>query len=166
MPEVTSANTQGASAPTDSSSERGPHDRRRVTRTPRRRLHSGDLWLLLVFGAILVLLMADLIKPVFDFLYSPVALVILVVMLIEFLVLKARDRSRLLRIEIQMMRNRRREDVRLMRETRDELRALRSELAALALEIETAESVPEPIRERFDAIEEKVKKIEESIIRR
>ncbi len=103
-----------------------------MTPSHRRRLiQSGDLWILLAVAVVLALFFLDWIRPLAQLLYSPVAFAIAVVMLLEFLFLKARDRSRQLRVEIQMMKNRRREDIRLLRQTRDTLNSARETIESI-----------------------------------
>ena len=57
-------------------------------------------------------------------LYSPVAIIVVVFLVIEYIVLEGRDRSRIYRIELDQMREKRRLDAAFLREVEDELRRL------------------------------------------
>jgi hypothetical protein len=65
------------------------------------------------------------------FLYEPSAIVILVLVLLEYIVLKGRDRSRIYRIELEKMRDKRHRDIEFLRELEAALAALEKDLEAL-----------------------------------
>lgn len=65
------------------------------------------------------------------FLYEPIAIVILVLVLLEYIVLKGRDRSRIYRIELEKMRDKRHQDIEFLREQEAALAALEKDLESL-----------------------------------
>jgi purine-cytosine permease-like protein len=138
------------------------------TDRPRRprRIHSSDLWVLLLFVAILFLFLSGTFENVLDVLYSRLAFVLIVVMLVEFLVLKTRDRSRFYRMQLQMTSNRRREDLRLLRETRDTLAECSECLNDLRGEIERGENGQEDSLAQLEQIREKIEQVHSDICSR
>jgi hypothetical protein len=66
------------------------------------------------------------------FVFQPVAIVFLVALAIEYLILKSADRSRLLSIELERLRAKRREEVSAMRRTHESLERLQSGLSDAA----------------------------------
>ena len=62
-------------------------------------------------------------------LYSPFAVIIVTVLVVQYILLKGRDRSRLYRMEIDQLRERRREDSDFLQEMEEELRKLDERLA-------------------------------------
>jgi hypothetical protein len=113
----------------------------RIRRPRRRRIHSSDVWLFLVFAVILVLFLSGWHEKILEVIYGKVALVILAVMLVEYLVLKARDRSRFYRLQLHMINNRRREDLCVLRETRDSLGLATERFKRLRRRIEAGEAL-------------------------
>ncbi len=92
-------------------------------RENRRRVRSGDVILVLLLGAVLFALFTFDFRQIFQVLYSPTAGIVLLVVIVEFLVLKSVDRTRLFRLEINRLRKWRRNDETLLRESRDILEA-------------------------------------------
>jgi hypothetical protein len=81
-----------------------------------------------------------------EFLYEPTAIVILVLVLLEYIVLKGRDRSRIYRIELEKMRDKRHQDIEFLRELEAVLAALEKDLESLGAVIpENAMGVAELI---------------------
>lgn len=80
-----------------------------------RRVRAGDIIIILVLAAIIGAMVNYSPGAIIDFIYSPVAGVILVVMILEFLWLKSGDRTRVYRIEIDRLRSQRRRDEDLLR---------------------------------------------------
>jgi len=85
----------------------------------RIRIRSGDVIIFLV--AVGVIYAAVFHRPgeIIDFIYSPLAGVILLVMIIEFLWLKSGDRTRVYRLEIERLRDQRRRDEELLRRAQE-----------------------------------------------
>ncbi|MBN1476734.1 hypothetical protein JXA47_08275 [Candidatus Sumerlaeota bacterium] len=131
-----------------------------------RRIHSSDLWVILLFVVILFLFLSGTFESVLDVLYSRLAFVVIVVMLIEFIVLKTRDRSRFYRMQLQMTSNRRREDLRLLRETRDTLAECSASLDDLRCEIERGENGQQDSLARLEQIREKIEQMHSDICSR
>jgi hypothetical protein len=115
---------------------------------------------------VLVLLITDAIRPLIERIYSPWALALLVVMLIEYLVLKARDRSRFHRMEIQMIRNRRREDLRLLRETCEGLERTIERLRDLRAHLQEKGGSDTDLQNRLAGLDEQIQAIHEDILHR
>lgn len=67
-------------------------------------------------------------KQIGRFFFEPIALVFLFAMALEYLTLKSADRSRLLRIELEKLRAKRRAEVTALRKTHETLRALKKDL--------------------------------------
>ena len=93
-----------------------------------------NAWLILaiviVFGAGVVMSGAG--GKLIDKLYGPAALIIVVILMIQYILLKGRDRSRVYKIEIEKMRAKRHDDVERMRHLETELAHLEQRLHRLA----------------------------------
>lgn len=85
----------------------------------RIRVRSGDVIILLIIGVFVIAAINTSPGAVFDFLYSPTAGLILLIMILEFLWLKSGDRTRVYRLEIDRLRAQRRRDEDLLRRARD-----------------------------------------------
>jgi ABC-type multidrug transport system fused ATPase/permease subunit len=136
---------------------------------PQRRgrvVHSSDLWIVLAVAVVVILFLSNMIWPLAEMLYGPAAFVVAAVMIVEFLILKARDRSRFYRLELQLMRNRRREDIRLLRETRDALAESLRSLRQARQRLEEDGSSAEETKAVLDSLEEQVQRIHDDIYRR
>lgn len=90
---------------------------RRTTRL-RRRVRTGDIIVVILFLAILLMVIQFDFTELFAIVYHPVAGLILLVVLIEFLWLKSGDRTRIYKIEIDKLRRGRRNDEELLRRAR------------------------------------------------
>lgn len=132
----------------------------------RRIVHSSDLWLLLLVAVVLGLFLLNLVRPLAELIYSPTALLIVVIMVVEFLVLKARDRSRFYRLELQLMRNRRREDIRLLRETRDAVARAVQLLDQARERLDAQGALDEPTRALLGRLAEDLRQTHDDIQRR
>lgn len=71
----------------------------------------GEILLLVVAVFCLAVLITQDLKLVTRFIYSPLAVILLIVVFVEFLIIKGGDRSRLYRIELDRMREREDEQV-------------------------------------------------------
>jgi len=116
--------TPSLTEPAKPESRRAPHARPRIS----------NAWLILaiviVFGAGVVMSGAG--GKVIDKLYGPAALIIVVILMIQYILLKGRDRSRVYKIEIEKMRGKRLDDVERMRHLDTELADLEQRLHRLA----------------------------------
>lgn len=88
----------------------------------RSRIRSGDIFLVVLFAAIGVVLVNWRPSEIFGFLYHPVVGLVLLVMIVEFLWLKSGDRTRVYRLEIDKLRALRRKDQDLLGKARDVIR--------------------------------------------
>ena len=97
------------------------HDgpRPRISSRQRWRVRGGDVVVVLFFLVILFSLFRYDPMEILSLLYHPVAGLVLLVMLVEFLWLKSGDRTRIYRIEIDRLRRTRREDEELLRRARE-----------------------------------------------
>ena len=66
-------------------------------------------------------------------LYGPVAVIVVILLIVEYVVLKGRDRSRFYRIEIEQMREKRRSDAELLRHLGTRMRDICQRVDALDL---------------------------------
>lgn len=87
----------------------------------RRRVRGGDVVVGLLFLGMLLSLFRFSVTDILALLYHPVAGLILLVVLVEFLWLKSGDRTRIYRIELDRLRRQRREDEELFRRAREVL---------------------------------------------
>ncbi len=85
----------------------------------RRAPHSGDLFFLLAIFIIVLLVVLVGFQNLTGLLYSPIAGILLFVVVIEYLVLKSMDRTRVYQMENQRLRDLRRGDKLLLRRARD-----------------------------------------------
>ena len=101
-------------------------------RERRRRTVSGAEILFLVAILLCVLLLfTGSLSTFLSILYSPFSFIILVVIITEYIILKGADRSRIYRIEIDRLRDKRKEDIAFSREIETELQRLVSALGEL-----------------------------------
>jgi DNA-binding helix-hairpin-helix protein with protein kinase domain len=102
-------------------------------RALRVRPRIPNAWLILaiviVFGAGVVMSGAG--GKVIDKLYGPAALIIVVILIIQYILLKGRDRSRVYKIEIERMRAKRHDDIERTRHIDAELANLEQRLHRL-----------------------------------
>lgn len=114
--------------------------------TPRPRFlpRSGELLILIAIGVLVLIAVTDNWSRIIDLLYGPVTAAVAVIMLVEYVVLKGADRSRIYQRELQGARQRRKEDLLALRD-------LESRLLEWRAELKTA-SAPETELERIDAM--------------
>lgn len=84
----------------------------------RRRIRTGDIIVVILFLSIVLVVMQFDFTELFAIVYHPVAGLILLVVLVEFIWLKSGDRTRIYKIEIDKLRRSRREDEELLRRAR------------------------------------------------
>lgn len=110
-----------AGGPTPSLGAREEKRRPRRRRRGRGRPHSGDLFLaLLVFVIVLVFVIFEP-KDVVYTLYNRTAGLILIIMVVEYLVLKSMDRTRVYQLENMRLREQRRSDRQTLRRAKEAL---------------------------------------------
>ncbi|MFW6304082.1 MAG: hypothetical protein ACOC2L_05615 [Candidatus Sumerlaeota bacterium] len=135
--------------------------RTRSTRASLGRMRNA--WLII---AIITVFLIGLILQVgwetfLDLLYRPVAIVIIVFLAIEYILIKGRDRSRIYRIELQQLREKRREDIEFIRNLEEDLEKMDETLAKLRMSLPSdAEDEMEhirDIRERLDSVRSHLK---------
>ncbi|NQU42485.1 hypothetical protein HQ520_04315 [bacterium] len=72
--------------------------------------------------------LSDYRSEVVRWLYSPIAIVLVILLFIEYIVLKGRDRSRIYRIELEQARHKRVEDQEYLRHLEERLLAMEKEV--------------------------------------
>jgi hypothetical protein len=77
-----------------------------------------------------LIIITDHHEKIFRSLYSPTAVVIAIIMLVEYLILKGSDRTEIYRRELEAARQRRRDDLLALRNMESQLVDLRSRLAS------------------------------------
>lgn len=108
-----------------------PLRKRRVKSSP---LRVKNAWLI---AAIVVVFLVGVVWSgraghILSFLYKPLSIVLIVVLTIEYILLKGRDRTRIYKIEVEKMQKKRDDDIELMRNLERELIALEKNLDSLA----------------------------------
>lgn len=107
---------------------------------------SGEIIILIVIGILALIWLTGNLGVVWEKLYSSYAVAIVVVMLLEYLLLKGSDRSPIYRRELEAARVKRRDDLLALRDIETQLVELRSRMNG-ALE---RESEPPALREAVD----------------
>jgi hypothetical protein len=100
------------------STKREPSGERRPRRR-RKAPNSGDLFFLVAVFTIILLLVLVGLRDLTGLLYSREAGIVLIVVVIQYLVLKSMDRTRVYQMENQRLRDLRRADRLLLRRARD-----------------------------------------------
>jgi hypothetical protein len=95
------------------------------------RVRNGDVLLAIVIGAAIVLLVNFSLAEIFGFLYHPVAGLIALLLIVEYLWLKSGDRTRIYRMEVDRLRQLRRSDEDLLRRCRAALKSGQADDALL-----------------------------------
>jgi len=83
---------------------------------------AGEIMLLLIAAFCALILLTQDVGLVTRFFYSPLAIILLIVVFVEYLIIKGGDRSRLYLLEIERMREREEEHVARTRRALEELR--------------------------------------------
>ncbi len=120
----------------------------------------------LAVAVVLILVLAGMAEDLINLIYSPAALAVGVALLIQFLVLKARDRSRFYRLQLHMISNRRREDLCLMRETRDSLAEALKTLREVREALEGRGALDDETRAALERVREQIEHVHSDICRR
>lgn len=90
-----------------------PRDRK--GRRLSKRIRTGDIIVVILFLAIILMLIQFDFTELLAIVYHPVAGLLILVVIIEFLWLKSGDRTRIYKLEIDKLRRIRREDEELLR---------------------------------------------------
>ena len=99
-----------------------------MTPRPRLRPRSGELFILISIGVVILTALTGHLEDVFRVLYSPYAAFVAVVMLIEYIVLKGADRSAVYQRELEAARAKRREELLAMKKIETTLESLKRSL--------------------------------------
>ncbi len=84
----------------------------------RKRVRSGDLIVLLIAAVVIIIVYNYQVSDIVGVLYNPWVGVVLVIMILEFLILKSGDRTRVYRLELDKLRESRRKDEDLLKKAR------------------------------------------------
>lgn len=106
-----------------------------MTMRRRPRIGSGEIIILIVIGILTLIYLTNNLSKIWENLYSGYAVAIVVIMLVEYLLLKGSDRSPIYRRELEAARVKRRDDLLALRDLETQLVELRSRLGG-ALERE------------------------------
>ncbi|MCC5875395.1 MAG: hypothetical protein JJU11_04150 [Candidatus Sumerlaeia bacterium] len=83
-----------------------------------KRVRTGDIIVVILFLAIILMLIQFNLTELFALIYNPVAGLVLLIIIVEFLWLKSGDRTRIYKLEIDKLRKSRRDDEELLRRTK------------------------------------------------
>jgi len=123
------------------SSRPAPQGQRRFRRGRSRRPRSGDVFLVVLAFGLVVLFFSFEPYGILSMLYNPIAGLILLIVVVEYLVLKSMDRTRIYQLENRRLREYRRGDRVLLKRTRD----------AITESLAMNEDTPEEARLRWRA---------------
>ena len=90
------------------------HSRRR-----RHRIRTGDLILVIIFAVVVLLFLRYEFTEIAALLFHPIAGLIVLIVIVQFLWMKSSDRTRIYKLESDRLRDLRRRDEALLRRTRD-----------------------------------------------
>ncbi len=113
----------------------------------RFRLGPGEILVLMAIGILALIVLTGNFKLIIETLYKPYTALIVVIMLVEYVLLKGADRSQIYRRELEAARERRRDDVLALREMEMQLVELRARLGA-TLE---KEAEPQGLRQALES---------------
>jgi len=106
-----------------------------AARLRERKRRAGSLgsksrWIILAIIAIFAagIALSGQGRSFLRYLYGPVAIIVVIFAIIEYIVLKGRDRSRIYRLELDQLRARRRQDVEALRGVDEELARIQEDL--------------------------------------
>lgn len=89
---------------------------------------SGEIIILIAIGILALIVVTGNLSAIWEKLYSGYAVAIVVVMLVEYLLLKGADRSQIYRRELEAARIKRRDDLLALRDLETQLVELRSRM--------------------------------------
>ncbi len=97
-------------------------DRRKKTldqKDRRKRIRSGDIVILVIVAGLVAVFYNFTVDEIFNILYSPQTGLIVLIIIVQFIWLKSGDRTRVYRIEIQKLRDQRRQDEDFLRKAKE-----------------------------------------------
>jgi hypothetical protein len=129
----------------------------------RPKIGSGEIIILIAIGLLLLIVVTGNHRAILEKLYSPTAALIVVIMLVEYLLLKGSDRTAIYRRELEAARLKRREDLLAMRDLERQLVELKVRLST-ALERpgdpetlrQTAEASGQAVQTMLDRLRERI----------
>ncbi|MCE5228023.1 hypothetical protein LLG95_00300 [bacterium] len=92
------------------------------------RPSSGEMVILIVIGVLALIIITGQHEVIFKALFSPTAVAIAIIMLVEYLILKGSDRAPIYRRELEAAREKRRDDLLTLRAIETSLVDLRARL--------------------------------------
>lgn len=97
----------------------------------RPRFGSGEIIILIVMGLLALIILTNNLGALWEKLYSGYSVAIVVIMLVEYLLLKGSDRSDIYRRELEAARVKRRDDLLALRDLETQLVELRGRLCGV-----------------------------------
>lgn len=97
----------------------------------RPKFGSGEIIILIVMGLLALIILTNNLGALWEKLYSGYSIAIVVIMLVEYLLLKGSDRSTIYRRELEAARVKRRDDLLALRDLETQLVELRGRLATV-----------------------------------
>ena len=98
----------------------------------RPRFGSGEILVLIVIGVLTLVIVTGHYKTILEMLFHPYAVILVLVMLVEYLLLKGADRSPIYQRELEVARQKRRDDLLVLRDMESQLVDLRARLNTLS----------------------------------
>jgi len=97
---------------------------------PRRRpkFGSGEIIILILIGLLVLIVVTGNLKSILDRIFGVTTALVVVVMLVEYLILKGSDRSAIYRRELEVARLKRRDDLLALRDLETQLEDLRERM--------------------------------------
>jgi hypothetical protein len=131
-----------------------PGPRRRAKRhgSSRASYRSSVLIVAILFVFGLGLHLSGNLSEFLHALYSPVALIAIIIMMAQYIVLKGRDRSRMYRIELHKARHKRTEEIEF-------LQTIEARLGEAKHDLDVARQASEPVPTDLEAVSEKIDRI-------
>lgn len=128
----------------------------------RHTLSAAEILILIAILLSVLLLFTGSFTTFLSILYSPFSFIIIVVIITEYIILKGADRSRIYRLEIDRLREKRKEDITFSREIETELHRLVSALSELEASDAKQRRVPwkkitEETREKLQELLQRMK---------
>ncbi|HBF34392.1 TPA: hypothetical protein DDW35_07490 [Candidatus Sumerlaeota bacterium] len=100
-------------------------------------------------------------------LYSPVVAIIIFFLALEYIILKGRDRSRVLHIELEQAREKRQSDLEFLRKLDSQLLHMQNKLHTLETQLENAESnPPQEIQQHVRVLRESIAELQSDLAAR
>lgn len=117
------------------------------------------LTILILFG--LSFAFSEMGRHFFQQIYSPWLMAVIILMLVEYIVLKGRDRTRILQIERDHMKQKKEKDVRFFREVEEEISQLEKE--ARSIRHNAGSSLSEKADQELSQLEIRLRELKEQL---